>query len=124
MRPIYGATCADGKLRSLLVVFLIFVERHITNRGAPLWKRYRQLRMDRGRSCGDRRRMSPRIEKLRMAIETTRKCTARNVASEHVIELFNGELAWDGVEGTFAFPGHPKAKRGHALMRARMLIGE
>jgi hypothetical protein len=58
--------------------------------------------------------MSARIEKLRGAIETMHKCTARHVASEPVIELFNGEVAWDGVVETFALTGHPKAKRCHA----------
>jgi len=58
--------------------------------------------------------MSARIEKIRQAIETMHKCTTRHVASEPVIELFNGEVAWDGVVETFELGGHPKAKRCHA----------
>ena len=58
--------------------------------------------------------MSARIERIRQAIETMHKCTARHVVSEPVIELFNGEVAWDGVVETFALTGHPKAKRCHA----------
>ena len=58
--------------------------------------------------------MSARIEKLRQAIETMHKCTARHIASEAVIELFNGEVAWDGVVETFDLLYHPKAKRCHA----------
>jgi hypothetical protein len=58
--------------------------------------------------------VSPRITKLKEAIETMHHCTARHVASEPVIELFNGEVAWDGVVETFELGGHPKAKRCHA----------
>ena len=58
--------------------------------------------------------MSPRIAKIKEAIETMHHCTARHVASEPVIELFNGEVAWDGVVETFELGGHPKAKRCHA----------
>ena len=58
--------------------------------------------------------MSPRIAKIKDAIETMHGCTARHVASEPVIELFNGEVAWDGVVETFELGGHPKAKRCHA----------
>jgi len=58
--------------------------------------------------------VSERIEKLRLAIETMEHCTARHVASEPVIELFNGEVAWDGVVEAFDLLGHPKAKRCYA----------
>jgi hypothetical protein len=58
--------------------------------------------------------MSERIDKLKGAIETMHHCTASHVASEPVIELFNGEVAWDGVVETFELGGHPKAKRCHA----------
>ena len=58
--------------------------------------------------------MSPRIAKIKDAIEVMHKCTARHVASEPVIELFNGEVAWDGVVETFELRGHPKAMRCHA----------
>jgi hypothetical protein len=58
--------------------------------------------------------MSERIDRLRQAVETMHNCSARHVASEPVIELFNGEVAWDGVVETFALYGHPKARRCHA----------
>lgn len=35
-------------------------------------------------------------------------------ADEVVVELFRGDVAWDGVVETFDLPGHPKAKRCHA----------
>ena len=58
--------------------------------------------------------MSERIDKLQVAIETMRHCGAAHVASEPVIELFRGEVAWDGGVETFALTGHPKAQRCHA----------
>jgi hypothetical protein len=58
--------------------------------------------------------VSPRIAKIKDAIETMHRCTAHHVASEPVIELFNGEVAWDGVVETFELGGHPKAKRCYA----------
>ncbi len=42
------------------------------------------------------------------------KCTARFVESVPVIELFRGEVAWDGVVETFELAGHPRAKRCYA----------
>ena len=36
-------------------------------------------------------------------------CKARHVGSELVIDLFRGEVAWDGVVETFDIDGHPKA---------------
>ena len=38
--------------------------------------------------------MSAKIEKGRVAVETMHHCKARHAASEPVIELFQGELAW------------------------------
>jgi hypothetical protein len=58
--------------------------------------------------------VSERIEKLKDAIETMHKCKARHVGSEPVIDLFDGEVAWDGVVATFELEGHPKAKRCYA----------
>ncbi len=42
------------------------------------------------------------------------KCKARHIVSEPVIDLFQGEVAWDGVVATFELEGHPKAKRCYA----------
>ena len=58
--------------------------------------------------------MSDRIHKLKDAIETMHRCKAVHFASEPVIELFRGEVAWDGVVETFDLTGHPRAKRCHA----------
>jgi hypothetical protein len=58
--------------------------------------------------------VSERIDKLREAIETMHKCKARHVGSERVVEMFRGEVAWDGVVETFDIEGYPKAKRCYA----------
>src|ERR1700736_1813494 len=58
--------------------------------------------------------MSERIAKLKEAIETMHHCMVRHVTSEPVIEIFRGEVAWDGVVETFELTGHPKANRCYA----------
>jgi hypothetical protein len=58
--------------------------------------------------------MTEYIAKLKTAIETMHHCRAAHVASEVVIELFRGEIAWDGVVETFALTGHAKATYCHA----------
>ena len=58
--------------------------------------------------------MSEYLAKIKDAIEVMHACKARHVASEAVIELFRGEVAWDGVVETFELTGHPKAQRCHA----------
>ena len=58
--------------------------------------------------------MSERIERLRDAVETMHHCKAQHVRSEPVIDLFRGEVAWDGIVETFNIEGHPKAKRCYA----------
>lgn len=58
--------------------------------------------------------MSHRIDELKEAIETMHHCKASHVSSKPVIELFRGEVAWDGVVETFNLEGHPKAKRCYA----------
>lgn len=55
--------------------------------------------------------MTDRIAKLKSAIETMHGCAAWRVGSEPVIELFKGEVAWDGAVEIFNLVGHPKAKR-------------
>jgi hypothetical protein len=54
--------------------------------------------------------VSERIAKLKEAIETMHHCKAKHVGSEPVIDLFRGEVAWDGVVETFDIEGHPRAK--------------
>ena len=58
--------------------------------------------------------MSERVEKIREAVETMHHCKAKHIASSPVIELFRGEVAWDGVVETFEIEGNPKAKRCYA----------
>ncbi len=58
--------------------------------------------------------MSERIDKLTDAVEAMHHCKAQYVSSEPVIELFHGEVAWDGVVETFDLEGHSKAKRCYA----------
>lgn len=41
-------------------------------------------------------------------------CTALHAQSVPVIELFHGEVAWDGVVEAFEITGHPRAKRCYA----------
>jgi hypothetical protein len=52
--------------------------------------------------------VSERIDKLREAIETMHHCKAQHVRSEPVIDLFRGEVAWDGIVETFDVEGYPK----------------
>jgi hypothetical protein len=58
--------------------------------------------------------VSERIAKLKEAIEAMHRCKARHIASEPVIDLFRGEVAWGGVVETFDIEGHPKTKRCYA----------
>ena len=58
--------------------------------------------------------MSGRITKLKDAIEIMHHCKAQHLRSEPVIDLFRGEVAWDGVVETFDIQGHPKAQRCYA----------
>jgi len=58
--------------------------------------------------------VSERIAKLKEAVETMHHCKAHHVRSEPVIDLFRGEVAWDGVVEMFDIEGHPKAKRCYA----------
>ena len=41
-------------------------------------------------------------------------CKAQHVRSEPVIDLFRGEIAWDGIVETFYLEGNPQAKRCYA----------
>ena len=58
--------------------------------------------------------MSPRIQKLKEAIQIIHHCGSWHVASEPVLELSIGEVAWDGVVKSFRLVGHPKAQRCYA----------
>lgn len=41
-------------------------------------------------------------------------CKAQHVSSEPVIEVFRGEVAWDGAVEMFDLEGHSKAMRCYA----------
>jgi hypothetical protein len=58
--------------------------------------------------------MTEQIAKLKRAIETMHDCAAHHVGSQAVIELFEGEVAWDGVVAKFQLVGHPKARYCYA----------
>jgi len=47
-------------------------------------------------------------------METMHHCTASHAASEPVVELFNGEVAWDGIVEAFDIQGNPKSRRCYA----------
>ena len=58
--------------------------------------------------------MSERIERIREAVEKMHHCKARHVASNLVLESFQGKVAWEGVVETFDLRGHLTAKRCYA----------
>ena len=58
--------------------------------------------------------MSVRIARIKDAVETIHQCKADHIASTPVIDLFCGQIAWDGVVETFDLKGHPQAKRCYA----------
>ena len=51
---------------------------------------------------------------LREAIRVMHGCESRHVASKPVREMFQGELAWQGIVEVFDLIGHPKAKTCYA----------
>lgn len=58
--------------------------------------------------------MTERIADLRDAVQKAHSCKAIHVGSEPVVELFNGEIAWDGVVEIFVLVDHKKARRCYA----------
>ncbi|MDQ3621211.1 MAG: hypothetical protein M3463_01785 [Verrucomicrobiota bacterium] len=54
------------------------------------------------------------IRRLGEAIKSTHGCTARHVGTKPVVEVFRGEVAWDGDVEVFNISGHPKARRCYA----------
>lgn len=58
--------------------------------------------------------MGLRIAQLRETLEMGMHCAVRHVDSTPVVELLNGEVAWDGVVETFELTGHPEAKYCYA----------
>lgn len=58
--------------------------------------------------------MSPRMEKLKQAVEVMNHCSAVHARSAPVREMFGDKVAWEGVVEVFDLTGHPKAKRCYA----------
>ncbi len=58
--------------------------------------------------------MSDRVENIQQAVEAMHGCKAVHEQSIPVIERFGKETVWEGVVGSFALTGHPKAKRCYA----------
>lgn len=58
--------------------------------------------------------MTEHIANLKKAIETAHGCRAIHIDSEPVIDLFNGQIAWEGIVETFELRGHPEARRCYA----------
>jgi hypothetical protein len=57
---------------------------------------------------------SPRIEDLRLAVETMHECKAVHSGSFPFKETFRSAIVWEGVVEAFDLTGHPKAKRCYA----------
>lgn len=58
--------------------------------------------------------MSERIANIKIAIEKKIGGIAKHVQSSPVIEVFRGEVVWDGVVEVFEISLNPKAKRCYA----------
>jgi len=54
--------------------------------------------------------VSERIEQLRFAVETMRRCKASHEASTPIRETFRRPVVWEGVVESWDLTGHPKAK--------------
>jgi hypothetical protein len=61
--------------------------------------------------------VSPRIERLKYAIEKKENCRAKHVQSLPIREKMESEVIWDGVVETFDLENHPTAKRAYAWER-------
>ena len=55
--------------------------------------------------------MSPRIEKIRDALQVMNGVKAVHVASTPIREIWEDKSVWEGVVETFDITGHEKAKR-------------
>lgn len=53
------------------------------------------------------------LEYIRKAVEQAAGCKALHVDTEAVIEVFRGQVMWDGVVEIFDLQRHPKAKRAY-----------
>ena len=57
--------------------------------------------------------MSKRLEYIRKAVEQAAGCNALHVDTEAVVEVFRGQVMWEGVVEIFDLQRHPKAKRAY-----------
>lgn len=58
--------------------------------------------------------MSPRIEKIKDAVQVVNRCKAEYLESVLVREMFRNQIAWEGVVEVFAITGHPRASKCYA----------
>jgi hypothetical protein len=58
--------------------------------------------------------VSPRIRKLRDAVQISQRCMAKHVESVPVREMFGDQVVWEGVVEVFDISEHQKAKRCYA----------
>ena len=59
--------------------------------------------------------MTERILNIKCAVETNIGGIARHVTSTAVIEIFEGDLVWEGVVETFDVACNPNVKRCYAF---------
>src|SRR3954462_15384509 len=61
--------------------------------------------------------MSPRVDRIREAIESRYTCKATHVGAERVTQLRDGEEAWYGSVEIFDLTGHPGAQRCYGWLQ-------
>jgi hypothetical protein len=54
-----------------------------------------------------------RLEYIKRAIEQAAGCKAVHADTEAVVEVFRGQVMWEGTVEIFNLEGHPKAKRAY-----------
>jgi hypothetical protein len=63
------------------------------------------------------------LEYIQRAVEQAAGCKAVHADTEAVVEVFRGQVMWEGTVEIFNLAGHPKSKRaygwGPAMGRAR-----
>ena len=54
-----------------------------------------------------------RLEYIHQAVEQAAGCKATHADTEAVVEVFRGQVMWEGVVEIFDLQGHPTAKRAY-----------
>ena len=54
-----------------------------------------------------------RLDRIKQAVELAAGCKAVHADTEAVVEVFRGQVIWEGVVEIFNLQGHPKAKRAY-----------